>query len=210
MVLVASLWNRGPSMNYVASFSWFLPLPSPYHYFFPTVHHQTFLHFSTLPLLTNVDIIFGRPSSTGNSKLYESYRSQQVWARYFHWSAIFFCFFYYFASSVFDRSPLINDNVIYGRPQWLEIANYESYRSQQVWARQFHWWANFVAWHRGAEFGAGGNRKVLGKVGTWTVSPFEGVNYPDVAPVIEINHFQSPNFESYEFVERRHCFHKKY
>ena len=61
MVLVASLWNRGPSMNYVASFSWFLSLPSPYHYFFPTVHHQTFLHFSTLPLLTNVDIIFGRP-----------------------------------------------------------------------------------------------------------------------------------------------------
>ena len=100
---------------------------------------------------------------------------------------------YYFASTNFPQffyhSPLINNNVIYGRPPRLEIANYESYRSQQVWARQFHWWANFVAWHRGAEFGAGGNRKVLGKVGTWKVSPFEGVNHPDVAPGIEINRY---------------------
>ena len=85
MVLVATLWNRGPSINYVTSFSWFLPLPSPYRHFFPAVHHQTFPpkkcwhHLWTVPRLEIAN--------------YESYRSQQVWASQFSLMSKFCGFF---------------------------------------------------------------------------------------------------------------------
>ena len=182
----SKLWKLQKS----ASLSSPISLMSKFCGFFTTLHQQIFFNFWPFPANKWWQYLWMTPRLEIVN--YESYQSQQVWARQLHWCANFVAFLLLCInkfSSIFYHSPLINNNVIYGWPPRLEIANYESYRSQQVWARQFHWWANFVAWHRGAEFGAGGNRKVLGKVGTWKVSPFEGVNHPDVAPGIEINRY---------------------
>ena len=67
--------------------------------------------------------------------------------------------------------------------------HFRTYQNQLVLVRQFHWWANFVVWHRDVVFAFCDNRKVHGVVETWKVSHFGDSNHLHFVPNIGTNQY---------------------